>query len=56
MVSSAVLMDVVLVLFNFYSYSKFVAFITGTFFGSVVFLYILSVFENSFSEYSSGKK
>lgn len=53
--SSVLLTDVVLVLLNIYRYSQMIAFTTGIFFGSTVFLYILSVFENSFSKYLPGK-
>lgn len=48
------LVDVVLVQFSAYDYSKTAALITGMLFGSVVFIYILSVLENSFSEQVKG--
>lgn len=44
-----VVFDVIMSTLNIYSYSKFVAFLTGLFFGSVVFLYILETVENYFS-------
>ena len=44
-----VIFDVVMSSFNFYRYSKYIAFSTGLFFGSVVFLYILETVENYFS-------
>ncbi len=53
---SVLVSDVILVQLKFYEYSKTIAFITGLFFGSITFVYILSVFENSFLEYSSGNK
>jgi uncharacterized membrane protein len=50
------LTDVVLVSIGFYQYSHLISFITGVLFGSTVFVYILSVFENSFLENSKGNK
>lgn len=40
--------DVVLIQLNIYAYSMTISFITGVLLGSTVFLYILSVIENSF--------
>lgn len=40
--------DVVLVQLSIYEYSLIISFITGVLLGSTVFLYILSVIENSF--------
>ncbi len=50
--SVPMLIDVLGVLFNFYNYSLLLALLTGMLFGSTSFIYILSVIENSFSEYS----
>ncbi len=50
--SVPMLIDVLGVLFNFYNYSLILALFTGVLFGSTAFIYILSVIENSFSEYS----
>lgn len=44
------LIDVLAVSLNIYEYSFITALLTGILFGSVSFLYILSVIENSFSE------
>ena len=41
-------LDVLLTTFGVYQYSKYLAFLTGLFFGSVVFIYILAAFENNF--------
>ncbi|MCJ7552984.1 MAG: DUF2085 domain-containing protein [Ignavibacteriaceae bacterium] len=49
--SVPMLIDVLGVLFNFYNYSLLLALLTGILFGSTSFIYILSVIENSFSEY-----
>ncbi len=40
--------DVLFSTLGIYHYSKYLAFLTGIFFGSVVFIYILAVFENHF--------
>jgi uncharacterized membrane protein len=53
-ISSPMLADVFLVQFSAYDYSKTAALITGMLFGSIVFIYILSVLENSFSEQVKG--
>ncbi len=42
------LADVVFTTFRIYSYVKIIAFTTGIFFGSVVFIYILTSIENNF--------
>lgn len=49
------LFDVVLLTLNVYSYSFIISFVTGLLFGSTVFVYILSVIENSFLENKKGK-
>ena len=41
-------LDVVFSTIGLYHYSKFIAFLTGLLFGSVVFIYILTSFENNF--------
>jgi uncharacterized membrane protein len=46
--SAPILFDVICSTFEIYKYSKDVAFITGMFFGSIVFLYIASILENNF--------
>ncbi len=43
-----VISDIILYHFGFYSYSKAAAFSTGLFSGSILFIYILASFENSF--------
>ena len=43
-----VMLDVLLSSIHVYVYSKYIAFLTGLFFGSVVFLYILESAENYF--------
>ncbi len=43
-----VIFDVLMSSFHIYTYSKYVAFLTGLFFGSVVFIYILETVENNF--------
>jgi uncharacterized membrane protein len=45
---SAVTADVVLYSSGIFSYSKYFAFVTGFFFGSVAFLYILIILETEF--------
>jgi uncharacterized membrane protein len=40
------LLDVIFLTFNFYSYNKYLSSFTGLLFGSSVFLYILSAIEN----------
>ncbi len=45
-----VLLDVILSTAKIYIYSKYLAFATGLFFGSVVFIYILAAVENNFIE------
>ena len=45
-----IIFDVVMSSFDVYIYSKLVAFLTGLFFGSVVFLYILESVENYFTK------
>lgn len=42
------LIDVLFTTLRIYSYVKFIAFGTGLFFGSVVFIYILAAIENNF--------
>ena len=42
------LIDVLFTTFGIYPYIKIIAFITGLFFGSVVFIYILAAIENNF--------
>jgi|GEM_PF-257061 len=44
------LVDVASNTFHIYSYSKIFAFFTGLFFGSTVFIYILSTIENNFTD------
>ncbi len=44
------LIDVAATTFKIYDYSKTLAFFTGLFFGSVVFVYILTAIENNFSD------
>ena len=46
------LIDVAATSFKIYNYSKPLAFSTGIFFGSVVFIYILSAIENNFTDKS----
>ena len=46
--SFPMLVDVLSTTLGIYSYSKFIAFITGLFFGSVVFVYILAALENNY--------
>jgi uncharacterized membrane protein len=48
-----IIIDIVLYNSGLYSYSKTVAFITGLFPGSVLFIYILSSFEKFFKELST---
>ena len=43
-----IFLDVVFTTLGIYPYTKIIAFITGLFFGSVVFLYILAAIENNF--------
>jgi uncharacterized membrane protein len=43
--SFPLLLDVILVMFGVYSYSKFVSFATGIIFGSVIYLVIILEFE-----------
>lgn len=50
------IIDVILIQIYIYEYSKAVALSTGILFGSTVFIYILSVIENSFSENIKGKE
>jgi len=45
-----ILIDVIFSSFNIYKYSKIIAFGTGLFFGSIVFVYILATIENIFIE------
>ncbi len=45
-----IVIDVIMSSFDVYNYSKFAAFLTGLFFGSVVFLYILESVENYFAK------
>lgn len=45
--SFPMLLDVILLTFDVYSYSFFIAFLTGLLFGSTVFIYILAAIENS---------
>ena len=45
---SAILADVVICSSGIFSYSKYFAFVTGFFFGSVAFLYILIILESEF--------
>lgn len=42
------LADVVMTTLGIYSYVKLISFVTGLFFGSVVFIYILAAIENNF--------
>jgi uncharacterized membrane protein len=42
------LIDVIFSTLNIYKYSKLIAFGTGIFFGSIVFVYILAAIENNF--------
>ncbi len=42
------LLDVIFTSIGFYSYIKYLAFSTGIFFGSIVFIYILAAIENNF--------
>ena len=44
-----VIIDVVMSTLDIYRYSKYLAFFTGLFFGSVVFIYILDAIENHFN-------
>jgi len=44
------LFDVVLTSIGIYSYSKFIAFMTGSFFGLVVFLYFSNAIDSLISE------
>ncbi len=44
------LIDVAATTFKIYDYSKMLAFTTGLFFGSVVFIYILIAIENNFMD------
>lgn len=53
--SSPMFIDVLFLRISLYEYSKAAALITGMVFGSIVFIYILSVIENSFSEKIKGK-
>ncbi|MBS4033751.1 MAG: DUF2085 domain-containing protein [Ignavibacterium sp.] len=50
-----VFLDVMFVKISIYDYSHTISFITGLLFGSTVFVYILSVIENSFVETVKGK-
>jgi len=45
--SLPMLLDVILLIFNVYTYSFFIAFLSGLLFGSSVFIYILAAIENS---------
>ena len=45
---AGILSDIILYTTSFYSYSKIYAFVTGFFFGSAAFLYILLILENEF--------
>jgi uncharacterized membrane protein len=45
---SAVIADVILYSSGIFNYSKYFAFVTGFFFGSVAFLYILNILETEF--------
>ncbi len=45
---AGILSDIILYTTGFYNYSKFYAFVTGFFFGSAAFLYILIILENEF--------
>lgn len=49
------LADVILYSIKVYEYNKSFAFVTGLFFGSAAFLYILSGVENSFYQKSELK-
>ena len=51
-----VFLDVLFVKISMYDYSHTISFITGLLFGSTVFVYILSVIENSFVETVRGKE
>lgn len=53
--SIPMLADVIFYSLGFYNYSKIGASLTGLLFGSVVFLYILSAIENSFTQTKSNK-
>jgi uncharacterized membrane protein len=44
------ILDIIFYSINIYSYSKTTAFLTGLFFGSVSFIYILPAFENILSK------
>lgn len=44
--AAPLLLDVIFLTFNFYSYNKYLSSFTGLLFGSSVFLYILSAIEN----------
>ena|ERR1035437_4713504 len=41
-----ILIDILLYNIGLYKYSQYIAFVTGLFFGSVTFIYILNEFEN----------
>jgi len=45
-----IIIDILLVSLNIYSYSKTIAFVTGLFFGSVLFLYFYKSLINLFNE------
>ena len=45
-----ILIDVIFSSLSIYKYSKLIAFGTGIFFGSIVFIYILTTLENNFIE------
>lgn len=49
------LLDVLFISFHIYAYTHIVSFFTGMLFGSISFIYILSVIENSYSELVKGK-
>lgn len=52
--SIPMLFDVILTSLHIYHYNKIIALITGLLFGSISFIYISSVLENSFEELKKG--
>jgi uncharacterized membrane protein len=45
---SAMISDIILYSTGIFNYSKYFAFMTGFFFGSIAFLYIFNILENEF--------
>ena len=52
--SIPIFLDVLLVNLSVYKYSQIMAYITGMLFGSIAFIYILSVIENTFYKSETG--